>query len=40
MKNSQINGEKIISLSDFKPGAYIVKLQNQNTSLNKRIIIE
>ncbi len=39
-ESSLINDEKIISLSDFKPGAYIIKLQTQNTTLNKRIIIK
>ena len=35
-----ISGEKIISISDIKPGVYIIKLQTQNTSINKRIIIQ
>jgi len=39
-ENSLINGEKTIFLSDFKPGVYFIKLQTQNTSINKRIIIQ
>lgn len=39
-ESSLINGEKTISLSAFKPGAYIVKLQNESTILDKRIIIQ
>ncbi|OYT11575.1 MAG: hypothetical protein B6I18_03560 [Bacteroidetes bacterium 4572_112] len=35
-----ISGEKIISISDIKQGVYIIKLQTQNTSINKRIIIQ
>ncbi len=39
-ENSLINGEKIISLSGFKPGAYIIKLQTQDSSISERIIIQ
>ena len=39
-ENSRINGEELISLSDFKPGVYIIKLQTQNNSIAKRIIVQ
>jgi len=39
-ENIFINGEKTISISDFKPGVYFIKLQTQNTSINKKIIIQ
>jgi len=35
-----ISGEKIISIADIKPGVYFIKLQTQNTSIKKRIIIQ
>ncbi|MCK5776572.1 MAG: T9SS type A sorting domain-containing protein, partial [Bacteroidales bacterium] len=34
------NGEKNISLSDFKPGVYFIKLQTRNNTINKRIIVQ
>jgi len=39
-ENSLIHGEKTISLLGFKPGVYFIKLQTQNTTINKRIIIQ
>ncbi|RLD41315.1 MAG: hypothetical protein DRI86_13625 [Bacteroidetes bacterium] len=39
-KSCLISGEKTISLSDIKPGVYFIKLQTQNTTINKRIIIQ
>ncbi|MCK5857523.1 MAG: T9SS type A sorting domain-containing protein [Bacteroidales bacterium] len=39
-ENNSIIGEEKISLSDFKPGVYIIKLQTINSSITKRIIIQ
>ena len=39
-ENTSVNGEEKISLSDFNPGVYIIKLQSQNNSISKRIIIQ
>jgi hypothetical protein len=39
-ENYSINGEAVISLSDFKPGAYIIKLQTDNSILARRIIVQ
>ena len=39
-ENSLIHGEKTISLSDFKPGVYFIKLQTQNNTINKRMIVQ
>jgi len=40
LESCLISGEKIISIADIKPGVYFIKLQTQNTSINKRIIIQ
>ena len=39
-ENNQINGEELISVSNFKPGMYIIKVRTETKVLNKRIIIQ
>ncbi|RLD64826.1 MAG: hypothetical protein DRI84_08090 [Bacteroidetes bacterium] len=39
-ENNSIIGEENISLSNFNPGVYIIKLKTKNNSITKRIIIQ
>jgi hypothetical protein len=39
-ENNLINGEKAIPISNVKPGVYFIKLQTQNNTINKRIIVQ
>jgi hypothetical protein len=39
-ENNLISGEKTIFLSEIKPGVYFIKLQTQNNTINKRIIVQ